>query len=223
VFNIYEKYKELIKEHKPKYIVGLDETGNGAIAGCLCVAGCALPVVVSGPKNQEYKIKDSKLYTTDTARNRAYKAVMEKTSGYEVRTTSANRITEIGHWEALERLYEDVLQSMYDRFGDEAIYILDGNKRAEYSKVTHTPLVKADKYITAVSAASIIAKYERDMITTQHPLAKEFGIDRNKGYGTKEHMLLLNKLGPIKGFHRMNIEKVQKAFDNVGWYSTQYD
>jgi ribonuclease HII len=109
---------------------------------------------------------------------------------------------------------------MYAQFGDSAVYILDGNRLSKYSSVPHTCLVKADKYVPAVSAASIIAKYERDQMVISHPLAKEFALDKNKGYGTIEHLNTLDKVGPIKGFHRMNIDKVKKAFNKRGWYSS---
>jgi ribonuclease HII len=214
VLDTYDKYLGLLKAHDPIYVVGFDETGNGAIAGPLCVAGCALSVGFSD------KIKDSKLYTTDKARRVAYELVLKKSTGHVTYTAVSDHIERFGHGEILERLYDQALECMYAQFGDSAVYILDGNRLSKYSSVPHTCLVKADKYVPAVSAASIIAKYERDQMVISHPLAKEFALDKNKGYGTIEHLNTLDKVGPIKGFHRMNIDKVKKAFNKRGWYSS---
>jgi len=56
-----------------------------------------------------------------------------------------------------------------------------------------TTIEGGDNKYTAIAAASILAKVERDNyiseLCEQNPdLAEKYGIDSNKGYGAKKHM-----------------------------------
>ena len=210
----FNKYVELLEQHTPDFVVGFDETGNGAIAGPLCVGAVALPTDFAG------KVRDSKKYSTDEARKRAYKLVRESAADYQAFMAMPHVIKSIGHRNALQSLYQSALQYMYGEFGDDAIYVVDGNVRVENVDVPHEALVKADDFIPAVSAASIVAKFERDQIMKDVEFFP-WRFDKSKGYPTPEHLERLDTLGPIEGFHRMNIERVQKAFEKNGWYQKE--
>ena len=70
-------------------------------------------------------------------------------------------------------------------------------------------VVKADKSIPAVSAASILAKVVRDnfMIRIDQPYnVYQFG--KNKGYGTAKHIELLKQFGPSI-YHRMSFSPLK--------------
>ena len=211
-----ERYKHLLLEHTPEFVVGFDETGNGAIAGPLCVAACALPLTFA------HKVRDSKKYSTDKARERAYKLIQEHADQYQAFMAMPYVIERKGHRDALQGLYEAALQYMYAEYGDSAVYIVDGNVPIRGSNVPHTTLVRADDFIPAVSAASIVAKFERDQIMKDVEFFP-WRFDKSKGYPTPEHLERLNTLGPIKGFHRMNVERVQKAKETCGWYQREND
>ena len=207
----YQRYVKLLAEYKPEVIVGFDETGNGAIAGPLCVGACALD-----PTFAE-KVRDSKKYLSDAAREKAYQLIVERSLSYQSFMADSNTIQVEGHANTLKSLYIEALEFMYYQYGDKGLYILDGNVEVEDTSVPHTALVKAVDFILAVSAASIVAKRERDEIMkTCQPEVWNFA--KTKGYPTPEHLELLETLGPIKGLHRMNIERVRKALDKNGWY-----
>lgn len=210
----YQRYVDLLVKHSPEFVIGFDETGNGAIAGPLCVGACALPIDFTD------KVKDSKRYSTDKARKKAYDLIASKAISYTTCMIIPAHIESMGHAEALECLYKEVLTFMHSQFGDAAIYILDGNKKAKYSTVPHSALVKADDFIPAVSAASIVAKFERDQILKDSKYTL-WRFDKSKGYPTPEHLKMLNEFGPIRGFHRMNVKRVQKAFTKNGWYDEE--
>lgn len=210
----YQRYVKLLAEYQPEVIVGFDETGNGAIAGPLCVGACAL-----SPDFDE-EVKDSKRYSSDSAREKAYQMVKENALEQKSFMIYPNGIQRLGHAKALEHLYIEALGFMYEKFGDKGLYLLDGNVEVEGISVPHTALVKADDFINAVSAASIVAKCDRDEIMkTVEPEAWAFA--KSKGYPTPEHLGLLEEFGPIKGLHRMNVERVRKAFDDKGWYKAR--
>jgi len=210
----YQRYVKLLAEYQPEVIVGFDETGNGAIAGPLCVGACALS------PDFDKEVKDSKRYSSDSAREKAYQMVKENALEYKTFMVHPNGIQRLGHAKALESLYIEALEFMYEKFGDRGLYILDGNVEVEDVYVPHTALVKADDFISAVSAASVVAKRERDEIMKNvEPPAWAFA--KSKGYPTPEHLGLLEEFGPIKGLHRMNVERVRKAFDDKGWYKVR--
>jgi ribonuclease HII len=68
--------------------------------------------------------------------------------------------------------------------------------------------IKGDQKIPSISAASIVAKVSRDKFITK--LSKQFGNygwDTNSGYGTKEHLRAIKKLGITK-YHRKTFSPV---------------
>ena len=67
-------------------------------------------------------------------------------------------------------------------------------------------IVAVATYAVAVSvaAASIVAKVTRDRIMVRmHRRYPEFGFDHNVGYGTPEHLEVLDRLGPTP-IHRLS-------------------
>ena len=68
-------------------------------------------------------------------------------------------------------------------------------------------IVKGDALSYSIGAASILAKVERDKFMCE--LAKEYpeyGFEKNKGYGTKEHIEALKQIGPCV-CHRLSFLK----------------
>ena len=205
-----EKYLSLIQEYKPRVVVGFDEVGNGAIAGDLCVAACALPTSFN------LELKDSKKYT-EKARQKAYDTVLSAAIAKKTLCFSALTVTTLGHKRALDTLFFNALYYMYAIFKEEALYILDGTSKVPNVEFEHTCLAKADTYVPAVSAASILAKCERDQRMRETGY-EEWQFATHKGYPTQAHLDMLKRNGPIKGVHRTNIETVKKALTENGWY-----
>ena len=92
------------------------------------------------------------------------------------------------------------------RPGPEETIIVDGS--VNYLKSDYAAsraVVKADGGWPPVMAASILAKVSRDLMMEaferRHP---GYGFARHKGYGTRLHRLMLEKLGPLPGVHRFS-------------------
>lgn len=203
-------YIQILEDNTPRYVVGFDETGNGALAGPLCVAGCALSIDYAG------KVKDSKNYS-EKARKAAYEIVEKDALAAKSFMAMPSLIEEVGHGAALYELYRVALLYFYELYGDDAVYLMDGNQTVRNSDVKHFCLVKGDVFVPAISAASVVAKVERDYMMT-HTDHEGYNFAKHKGYPTKEHLEELNRLGPIQDFHRIGIEKVRKAYEKNGWY-----
>lgn len=90
--------------------------------------------------------------------------------------------------------------------------LIDGNMtpagRAPDWRWNGRAIVGGDALEPAISAASIIAKEWRDRLMVEaaqmHP---QYGWDRNKGYGTKEHMAALQEHGATS-LHRQSFAPV---------------
>ncbi len=85
---------------------------------------------------------------------------------------------------------------------------MDGNKAPDFA-VAAEAIVGGDGKVAAISAASILAKSARDQLMLD--LEAEFpgyGFAQHKGYGTKQHVAAINKLGPCK-HHRKSFAPVK--------------
>ena len=71
-------------------------------------------------------------------------------------------------------------------------------------------IVKGDEKIPAISAASIIAKVTRDkMLTNLSKKIRGYYLDKNYGYGTKQHLKAIKNLG-ITPHHRKTFSPINK-------------
>jgi ribonuclease HII len=73
------------------------------------------------------------------------------------------------------------------------------------------PIVKGDAKVAAISAASILAKVQRDRLCAElHAAFPQYGFDGHKGYPTPEHLAALREHGPC-GAHRRSYAPVRRA------------
>ena len=88
--------------------------------------------------------------------------------------------------------------------------LVDGPHFSTYFKnnrlIPFTCIEGGDNLYTPIAAASILAKVERDKYIVElcdmHPeLDEKYGLRKNKGYGTKQHMDGIRKYGTTK-WHR---------------------
>ena len=89
-----------------------------------------------------------------------------------------------------------------------SLVLIDGNKLPDLKDYKLKYVIKGDQKIPSISAASIIAKVSRDKFITK--LSKQFkgyGWNTNSGYGTKEHLRSIKKLGITK-FHRKTFSPI---------------
>ncbi len=76
-------------------------------------------------------------------------------------------------------------------------------------------VVKGDSRVAEISAASILAKVERDaQMLELHKQYPAYGFDKHKGYPTKLHREVLNEIGPCPE-HRRSYAPVRDAMGDV--------
>jgi ribonuclease HII len=81
--------------------------------------------------------------------------------------------------------------------------LIDGNRCPDGLSCAARAIVQGDRQVPAISAASILAKVARDQeMRRLDQLFPDYGFAKHKGYGTKEHLAALERLGPCPAHRR---------------------
>ena len=170
-----------------EYICGIDEAGRGPLAGPVVAAAVILPKELKIPY-----LNDSKQLSAKR-REDLYDIIMEKALAVGVGAASPERIDEIN---ILQATYEAMRQAVAELNIKPQILLND----AVYIPGLDLPqekIIKGDAKSLSIAAASVIAKVTRDrMMKAYHEIFPEYGFDKHKGYGSKEHIEMLQTLGP---------------------------
>ncbi|HLM77477.1 MAG TPA: ribonuclease HII [Rubrobacteraceae bacterium] len=170
---------------------GADETGRGALAGPLLAAAVVLGEdKISG-------IDDSKMLG-EQRREELYGEVLEGANALCVVAYPAWWIDRHGVSAANKDALKQVLEGLRPYSG---CGLADGNLKLGPGVEC---LPKADGKSAAVAAASVVAKVLRDgAMRTLAEMYSRYGFERNRGYGTREHRLVLQEAGPCR-VHRLS-------------------
>jgi ribonuclease HII len=172
-------------------LAGADEAGRGALAGPLVAAA-----VVLG-EGEIQGLDDSKVLRAGL-REELHEEVLEDARAVCVVSMPAWWIDRYGVGVANKEALKRVLDGTYPYSG---CVLADGNLRLGPG-VECMP--RADGRSSAVAAASVVAKVLRDgamsALAGAHP---GYGFERNRGYGTPEHRLVLREAGPCRT-HRLS-------------------
>lgn len=165
-------------------VAGMDEVGRGAIAGPVTIGVVAIG---SGVGEIPKGLRDSKLMTPKR-REAILPGVFEWALEWATGSATADEIDAYGIVSALGLAASRALGALAV---SPDVVLLDGNNAflvEEPNGPRIVTRVKADQDCACVSAASVIAKVERDaLMTTLHDRYPHYGWAGNKGYGAKVH------------------------------------
>lgn len=179
-------------------ICGVDEAGRGPLAGPVCAAAVILPAdtVIEG-------LDDSKKLS-EKKRERLYGEITEKAIAYSV---AYGTLEEIESLNILEATFLAMNRAIEGLSVKPDFALIDGNRVPKGIKIPCATVVKGDSKSMSVAAASILAKVTRDrLMLTYDEKYPQYNFKKHKGYGTKEHALLLKKYGPCE-IHRLSFLK----------------
>lgn len=194
-----------------KRVIGVDEAGRGPLAGPVVAAAVLLC------KPRPAGLDDSKKLT---AKRRAKLDLdVRRRCAWAVAVIEPEEIDRLNIFAATMEAMTVAVGRLCDAMAAEPDEILiDGNMTPDGRRddwrwpngdITRA-IVGGDAIEPAISAASIIAKEWRDRImlqaATDHP---HYGWERNKGYGTREHMDALKEHGPTP-LHRRSFAPVSQ-------------
>jgi ribonuclease HII len=182
-------------------IAGIDEAGRGPLAGPVVAAA-----VILDPKRRVRGLRDSKVMTPEQReevaidiRARAIAWAVALSDVGEIDAMNILRATLLAMRRAVEALAIQPIEALVD--GDHCPQLV----------CPVYAIVKGDRDVPAISAASIIAKTTRDAMLValdrDYPM---YGFARHKGYGTPEHLAALDLHGPCP-HHRKTFAPVLQA------------
>lgn len=181
-----------------RIVAGMDEVGRGAIAGPVTIGIVAIDVNVGEIPTG---LRDSKLMTP---KRREAMVPMAKEWGIAWATGSATA-AEIDKFGIVTSLGLAASRALQNLGITPDVVILDGNTlflMEEAGGPRIVTRIKADQDCACVSAASVIAKVERDTLMTQlHEQFPHYGWEGNKGYGAAVHTDAIKTHG-VTDLHR---------------------
>lgn len=177
-------------------LCGIDEVGRGPLAGPVMAGAVILPKekTITG-------IDDSKRLSKKKREELAEKIKAEAIS-YAYARVEPGVIDSVNIYNATKRAMLEAVKKL------EVIpEILLIDAVTLNSGIEEIPIVEGDHKCYQIGAASIIAKVKRDSIMDQYAkIYPQYGFERNKGYGTQEHIRAIEKYG-LTPIHRRSFCK----------------
>lgn len=186
----------MIDFNNKKYIIGIDEVGRGALAGPLVVGAVRADEALAN-----LDLKDSKMLSK-SMRKKLSQYIMTNYK-YSIIVLQAPIIDHINILNATKMAMNIAIAELCSE-EDYNVYV-DGNFKPFESNNIFS-IIKGDQLVKAISAASIIAKVFRDEIMTNLANYNNYNWESNFGYGTKKHILAIQKYG-IGQYHRKTFIK----------------
>jgi len=206
-------------------VAGVDDAGRGSVIGPLVIAG-VLMMEEELPKLVELKVKDSKLLSAHRREILAVeiKRIAKKFSVVKISPKEIDRVVERGKkLHRLNRLEAQKMAEIIEMLKPDIAYVDASDVLEERFRqhilecLSFKPQIvsehKADRKYPIVSAASIIAKVERDKEIME--LTREYG-DLGCGYPTDPKTLdflrqWLERFGGYRDFVRKSWKPAKKA------------
>lgn len=178
-------------------IAGVDEVGRGPLAGPVVVACVIMPT-----DNLIEGVDDSKKLS-EKKREMLYPIILEKAICYNIVCIDEKTIDDINILEATKLAMKRSIMEMQTV---PEVVLIDAVKLDVPLKTVS--IIKGDQRSYNISCASIIAKVFRDRLMNEYALTyPEYGFERNKGYGTAEHIRALEEHGATPIHRKTFIKK----------------
>lgn len=194
-------------------ILGIDEVGRGPYAGPLVIGACILGDWQNS-ENAEWieKLTDSKKLSAKR-REELYVLIKEKALATATGWVSSAEIDKIGLSEALRLATRRAVEQFQKTKVPFSEIIIDGTMNflvgTKLEKYVST-LKKGDFLVKEISAASILAKVERDKYMAElDAVYPEYGFGKHVGYGTAAHQKAMEEFG-LTPEHRRSFRPVRE-------------
>lgn len=178
-------------------VAGIDEVGRGCLAGPVVTAA-----VVLDQSFDLVEVNDSKKLKEST-REKLYPLILKEAVSVGIGVYSNDQIDQIGILNATKQ----AMNQAVDNLNVHPEHLLIDAVQVP-TDIPKSVMFKGDSKSISIAAASIVAKEYRDhLMKAYHNLYPGYGFNKNVGYGTKEHLLGLQKLG-VTPIHRKTFEPI---------------
>ena len=185
-------------------VAGCDEAGRGSLLGPLYAAAVILDAATHIPG-----LDDSKKLSPDV-RSQLDVEIRAKALAFEVVAIPAAEVDGLNVYEASRVAMIRALKALVpppDYVLTDAMPL--ARRDDEEFTIPHRPIIHGDARATCIAAASILAKVARDRhLEELDRIYPQYGLARNKGYGTREHLEALARYGPCRE-HRKTYQPVK--------------
>lgn len=180
-------------------VAGVDEAGRGPLAGPVVCAAVILPEGFT-----HRLVRDSKALTPSQREEAAL--FLRETCVWSVESCSVEEVDQLNIlWASMEGMRRAVCGLSH---APESA-LIDGDRIPLGLPCPAQAVVKGDAKHSCISAASILAKTERDrMMIEAAQRYPEYGFDRHFGYATPDHLAALAEYGPCP-LHRRSFAPVR--------------
>jgi len=202
--------------------LGIDEAGRGPMFGRVYAGVVVLPKDDSFDHSQ---MKDSKKFHSKKKIEQVAKYIKENAIAWAVEYEDEQTIDEINILQATQSAMHKGIKSVLsqltqqlevDNIYNDILLLVDGNyfkpltiinkSKTKMETIRYQLIEGGDNKFSSIAAASILAKVERDKyideLCLENPeLVEYYGINTNKGYGSKKHMDGIKQYGITK-WHR---------------------
>lgn len=183
---------------------GLDEAGRGCYAGPVFAAA-----VILSKEFQHPLLNDSK-QVSEKNRNKLRKIIEEEAIDFSVAMIDNKEIDKTNIVKASFTAMHLALNKLKT---EPQLLLIDGNRFISYKTIPHHCIIKGDGKFASIAAASILAKtYRDDFMKKLHIKKPVYNWQKNKGYGTLEHRLAIEKFGLTK-YHRKSFNILPKQIN----------
>ena len=182
-------------------VAGVDEVGRGPLVGAVVTAAVILDPArpIAGLADSKALSEKKRLQLAVEIREKALSFAFGRCDPHEIDELNILRATLLAMQRAVAGLHIDPQH-----------ILVDGNRTPKFICAA-TAVVKGDARVAAISAASILAKVQRDAEMDElHGRYPQYGFDRHKGYPTAEHFAALQTHGPVPE-HRRSFAPVRDA------------
>ena len=201
VWNAEEKlqYERALLQRGCKYIAGVDEVGRGPLAGPVVCAAVIMPL---DEENLVIGVDDSKKLS-EKKREMLAEQIKQRALCYTIIEIDEKTIDEINILEATKLGMKRAIESL-EIVPDTVL--TDGNMTINID-FPQQSVIHGDALSYSIGAASIIAKVHRDHKMVEFAQTyPDYGFDKNKGYGTAEHIKGIKEKG-LCPIHRRSFTK----------------
>ena len=172
---------------KGRIEAGCDEAGRG------CYAGPVFAAAVILPNNFKHDLLNDSKQVSAKHRMVLKEVIETQALAWSVASVDAGEIDQINILKASFKAMHMAIEQLKIK---PDFLLIDGNRFISYPGIAHSCIIKGDGKYASIAAASILAKTYRDIyMDTIHTQFPQYGWKSNKGYGTLEHRMAIERNG----------------------------